>query len=333
MAYAPATGNPLQFDSDVGDRLAFYRQPRRSGDSVGEILAGLIASPRTLSPKFFYDSVGASLFDRITLLPEYYLTRMERDIFQRHAVEIGAELGAGRVLIEPGSGSSEKVELLLDALRPSAYVPLEITESHLLEASRSLVERYPWLIVHAVCADYTNGMNLPASLPAGRRILFFPGSTIGNFEPAEAGRFLAEMHRACGEGGSLLIGVDLRKDEATLNAAYNDREGITARFNRNILAHVNRLVGGNFDIERFQHVAFFNPVESRVEMHLESLEDQCINLGAEEIEMERGERIHTENSYKYTLEGFQRIARLAGFTPRETWCDDAGWFSVQLLDA
>ncbi|PLW84425.1 L-histidine N(alpha)-methyltransferase [Kineobactrum sediminis] len=328
---APAA--PIPLDGEGESRLSFVRQPRSSVNAVSEILAGLASQPKSLSPKFFYDSLGASLFDRITVLPEYYLTRSERDIFKRYESHIAAALGTGRILIEPGSGSSEKVELLLNALRPGAYVPLEITESHVLEASRNLVKRYPWLTVHAICADYTGGMDLPASLPPGQRLLFFPGSTIGNFEPADASRFLREMHRVCGDGGSLLIGVDLRKDEAVLNAAYNDSEGITARFNRNILTHVNRLADADFDIEQFQHMAFFNPIESRIEMHLESLKDQCVRVGAREVQLEAGERIHTENSYKYTVEGFQDVARLAGFTPRETWYDEAGWFSVQLLDA
>ncbi len=314
-------------------RLFVHTRPRPPADERGELLRGLREPPRCIAPKFFYDSHGAKLFDRITEQPEYYPTRVERELFRQHHRDIAAAVGPERLLIEPGSGSSEKVELLLESLRPSAYVPLEITESHLLGASRQLVQRYPWLTVHAVCADYSEGLDLPAELPAGPRLLFFPGSTIGNFEPEPARRFLRFLRRACGDDGSLLIGVDLRKEPAVLEAAYNDRAGVTAAFNLNVLNHVNRLVDGDFDPAQFRHCAFFNGTDSRVEMHLESLVDQTVTLANSPIAIAAGERIHTENSYKYTLDGFRELADNAGFRPRETWCDERHWFSLHLLDA
>ncbi len=314
-------------------RLFFHDRPRPPADLRGEILAGLRERPRRIAPKFFYDARGAGLFDRITEQPEYYLTRTERELFQRHHADMAAAAGRGRTLIEPGSGSSEKVELLLDSLRPRAYVPLEITESHLQRAAEHLVERYPWLHVHAVCADYSHGLDLPAELPADARLLFFPGSTIGNFEPPAARRFLGYLRQACGDDGALLIGVDLRKDPAVLNAAYNDAAAVTAAFNLNVLTHINRVADGNFDPALFLHRAFFNDRQGRVEMHLESLARQRVTVAGEVFEIGAGEMIHTENSYKYRLSEFQDLAEAAGFQPRHTWCDERQWFSVHLLDA
>lgn len=314
-------------------RLTFHIRHREEADQRHEVLAGLCEKPRSIPPKFFYDSKGAHLFDCITQQPEYYLTRVERNIFFRYRKDIAAAIGRGSVLIEPGSGNSEKVELLLDSLRPQAYVPLDITESHLRDAAQRLVERYSWLCVHAVCGDYSSGLDLPAELPRTRRLVFFPGSTIGNFEPALAGRFLHLLRRACGENGALLIGVDLRKDAAVLNAAYNDKAGLTAAFNLNVLEHVNRIVDSNFDPTCFHHHAFFNEEHSRVEMHLESLMDQKVSVAGQVLDLAAGETIHTENSYKYSVEGFQNLAESAGFKACRTWCDDDNQFSVHLLNS
>lgn len=320
-------------DLEADQRLRVHYQKRPRADAHAEILRDFQQSPRKISPKYFYNSRGARLFDRITELPEYYLTRVERDIYRMFGHEMAEELGTGRLLIEPGSGSSEKVELLLEALRPSAYVPLEITESHLLSASRSLVERYPWLQVQAICGDYSNGVHLPESLPDAPRLLFFPGSTIGNFEPEQAARFLGHLHDACGACGSLLIGVDLTKDYGVLHAAYNDTRQITAEFNLNILDHLNGLLPADFDLQNFRHRAFFNAEQGRIEMHLESLCQQSVRLGNREFELAAGESIHTENSYKYSIADFHELAKSAGFAPRRTWCDSRNWFSVHLLDA
>lgn len=314
-------------------RLVFHQQ---SGDAVhprDEIMAGLRQPRRCISPKFLYDETGARLFDCITEQPEYYLTRTERQILQRHRAEMRATVGTGNVLIEPGSGVCEKVELLLDQLQPSLYIPLDISEQHLQCAAQRLIDRYPWLRIQAVSCDYTQGLELPEDLPDTARLLFFPGSTLGNFEPAFACQFLSGLRKACGDDGALLIGVDLRKEASTLNAAYNDRAGITAAFNLNILRHVNRLVDGDFDPACFRHRAFFNEQHSRIEMHLESLRDHEVTLGGEVFHFAAGETIHTENSYKYTMADFQRLSRTAGFALAKTWCDDAKRFSVNLLRA
>lgn len=320
-------------ESSSNQQLFFHYHPRPAEDVIGELLAGLGGDPKRISPKYFYDSRGAALFDRITEQPEYYLTRVERRIYLDFARSIADEVGSGRVLVEPGSGSSEKVELLLDALQPAAYVPVEITESHLRRAAHHLAVQYPWLEVHAVCADYSGGMNLPDALPEAPRLLFFPGSTIGNFEPDDARRFLGHLRRASGEEGALLIGVDLRKDTALLNAAYNDAEGVTAAFNLNVLDHINRIAGTDFDCSRFNHQAFFNEAESRIEMHLASDCAQTVSMGDVRFHFAEGETIHTENSYKYSLEEFRQLAISAGFEPRDTWVDEHRLFSVHLLDA
>ncbi|MFA5630094.1 MAG: L-histidine N(alpha)-methyltransferase [Porticoccaceae bacterium] len=337
MTTAPSTagfsGADEPLATELSSRLFFHRQPQVGENVVGELLGSLQQQPRSIAPKFFYDSTGARLFDHITRLPEYYPTRLEQEIFIKYRAAMADEIGTGRVLIEPGSGSSEKVALLLDALRPSAYVPVEITESHLLAASRKLVERNSWLTVHALCADYSHGIPLPADIPSGPRLVFFPGSTIGNFEPAAARSFLRHLHSACSVGGLLLIGVDLRKDPAVLNAAYNDSAGITARFNLNILDHVNRLTGGNFSTAKFRHLAFFNERQSRIEMHLESRCKQRVSVARTGLPLAVGERIHTENSYKYTLAGFRTLAAQAGFSARRVWLDRNGWMSVHLFDA
>ena len=318
---------------DSEQRLFFHRYSRPEADTVKELLDGLLDRPRRISPKYFYDSTGARLFDVITTLPEYYPTRLESAIYRENAGAMAEAVGAGKVLVEPGSGSSEKVGLLLDSLRPAAYVPLEIAETHLQMAARQLVDDFPWLTVHAVCADYSQGLQLPDALPDEARLVFFPGSTIGNFEPGEAVDFLHRLHRLCGPGGALLIGVDLVKDIAVLHDAYNDSSRVTAAFNLNVLENINRLGGGNFAVEDFRHVAFFNEEQSRIEMHLESNRDQEVRFAGRSLAFSEGERIHTENSYKYTIDGFRRLAASAGFEPMDSWCDPAGWFSVQLFRA
>ncbi len=317
----------------IRDRVIFHDLSRPPEDDMGEVLCGLKRSPRRIAPKYFYDSIGAALFDRITELPEYYLTRLEREIYRQYGLEIAAAVGPRQVLIEPGSGSSDKIRLLLDALRPGAYVPLDITRSHLLRAAEELAVQFPWLQVHAVRADYSDGVILPDSLPARSRLVFFPGSTIGNFEPPEAERFLGHLRAACEDDGALLIGVDLVKDAEVLHAAYNDAAMVTAEFNLNVLQHVNRVAEADFDTDAFRHVAYFNAAESRVEMHLESLRDQQVRLADESIRLVEGERIHTENSYKYGVRDFHALAQQAGFEPVDTWCDARDWFSVHLLRA
>jgi dimethylhistidine N-methyltransferase len=313
------------------ERVHFYHHPVASVDLRREVLEGLQQQPRTIHPKFFYDAEGAGLFEQITTLPEYYPTRCERQILRRCGAAISACAGTGRVLIEPGSGSSRKVELLLDALRPDAYVALDIAAQQLREAALRLARRFPWLEIHAVAADYSSQLPLPPALVARPRLVFYPGSTIGNFEPAQAQQFLRRLHQLAGPAGALLIGVDLEKDSATLERAYDDSRGVTAAFNRNALHHLNRVVGSDFVPERFRHVALFNRELGRIEMHLESIGAQRVRIGDVSIELADGERIHTENSYKYSPERFAALARSAGFTLRHSWYDRDRLFGVHYL--
>lgn len=302
-------------------------------DQHQELLTGLRCRPRRIAPKFFYDQQGSRLFDAITLQPEYYPTRTERDILRRAAMDIGDCVGRDCVLIEPGSGSCEKVELLLAALAPRAYIPMDISADHLAAAAQRLAQRWPELPIYAITADYNRTLKLPPDLPSGRRLAFFPGSTLGNFEPVQAQHFLSRLRRLVGAGGGLLIGVDQDKDPALLNAAYNDAAGLTAAFNLNVLIHANRILDADFDPHRFQHRAFFNREQGRVEMHLSSRYRQRITAGDSMLEFSAGETIHTENSYKYPRQRFLQLAHAAGFTPRHCWTDDNDWFAVHYLEA
>lgn len=302
-------------------------------DQRAELLAGLHQRPRRIAPKFFYDERGSQLFDEITRQPEYYPTRTERAILEAAAGKIRSRVGADCVLIEPGSGSCEKVELLLPALAPRAYVPTDISAEHLGDAARRLAQRWPHLPIFAVCADYSAELELPPTLPRGRRVAFFPGSTLGNFEPTDARRFLRGLRRLVGDDGGLLLGVDQIKDQGVLEAAYNDAAGITAAFNRNVLNHANRILGADFESEHFAHRAFFNTTHSRIEMHLISTRDQLVRTDATTLAFTAGESIHTENSYKYSAAGLERLAAQAGFTTRERWSDTREWFALYYLEA
>lgn len=299
-----------------------------------EVLAGLRDSPKTLPPKLFYDARGAALFDAITRLDEYYLTRAELLILRDNADAIAGAIGAGTVLLEYGSGEAEKVRLLLDHMRgrsaPAAYVPIDVSAAQLERVAGELQESYPDIPIIPVVADYTEPVDLPvpASLASARHVVFFPGSTIGNLHPAEAVALLERMAHACGRGGAIILGVDLRKDPAILHAAYNDSEGLTAAFNRNMLRHINNALAATFEPECFRHYAFYNPVAGRVEMHLVSLQDQMVRVAGECISFERGESIWTESSYKYSPPGLKSLAHDAGLDVIDSWTDDAGAFMV-----
>ena len=312
-------------------RLSFYDAHPRAADLREEVLAGLRRRPRAIPPKFFYDAEGSRLFDAITETPEYYPTRTEIGILKANCAAIAARVGAACLLVEPGSGSCEKVRLLLEGLRPVAYVPLDISRDHLELASGRVAAEFPWLEVHAACADFTQLLELPFTAPDAPRVAFFPGSSIGNFDPAGAVAFLADVAALVGQGGNLLIGVDLKKDAAVLDAAYNDAQGVTAAFNLNLLARINRDLGADFDLATFRHHAFYNAALGRVEMHLLSQRRQTVHLAGESFDFEAGEGIHTENSYKYSIEEFQALARRAAFEPAEVWTDPARLFSVHLL--
>jgi L-histidine Nalpha-methyltransferase len=311
--------------------VRFIDQHPGRGNSRRELLEGLLGSAKRISPKYFYDTRGSELFEQITTLPEYYPTRTEKALLQQHAPHLREACGEDCVIIEPGSGNSEKIRLLLDTLRPAAYVPMDIAADFLLAAARGLGREYPWLQVLAICTDFNHQWQVPAELPPGRRVVFYPGSTIGNLEPAAARTFLAHMRQWMGDGGGALVGVDLAKDPDTLHAAYNDAQGVTAAFNRNVLTHVNRILGADFRPERFRHHAFYNREAQRIEMHLVSLGTQRVDLGGREITLADGEAIHTENSYKYTPAQFTALCAAAELKVGQRFSDPADQFSVFYL--
>jgi dimethylhistidine N-methyltransferase len=294
-----------------------------------EVVRGLQQPQKSLPCKLFYDERGSRLFDRITELDEYYPTRTELAIMEQHVGEMTTLLGSGCLLVEYGSGSSTKTRLLLDRLEaPAGYVPIDISAEHLARSAAALTAEYPHLEVLPVCADYTRPFDLPTpSRPAARSAVYFPGSTIGNFEPEAARRFLAGAAGLAGPKGALLIGVDLKKDPQLLHDAYNDRLGVTAQFNLNILAHLNAAIR----LDAFRHYAFYNPTFGRIEMHLVSLEDQQIRLGGGAILFRAGESIWTESSYKYRPDEFEALAAAAGWRVECVWTDPRALFSVQYL--
>ncbi len=297
-----------------------------------DAIAGLTAMPKRLSPKYFYDSAGSALFERITQLPEYYPTRREIGILNERAAEIAALVPTGTALIEFGSGSSTKTRIVLStATSLAAYVPVDISAQFLHQQAIDLRREYPKLAVLPVAADFTKPFDLPGAVEAMPRVGFFPGSTIGNFEPHEAASFLRHAGRILGRGATFIVGVDLVKDTQVLNKAYNDAQGVTAKFNLNVLERMNRELGCKFNLASFEHHAFFNRERSCIEMHLASLKRQRIKVCGECIDFRAGETIHTENSYKYSIESFGALARGAGFTPVSVWTDPDGYFSVHAL--
>lgn len=300
-----------------------------------EILTGLSASPKTLPCKYFYDTRGSQLFEQICVLPEYYLTRTEIAIMETYAADMAAILGPRVLLVEPGSGASTKTRLLLDKLHwPCAYVPVDISRNHLIKAADQLNRHYPDLEVLPVCTDFSQPFALPVPRqPAARTVIYFPGSTIGNFEPDAAIRLLKQLRQLAGRKGALLIGVDLNKDRSVLEAAYNDAAGVTAAFNLNLLRRLNRELYSDFKLERFQHRAVYNQAEGRIEMHLVSLDDQSVHVAGETVHFHAGESMVTEYSYKHTLPGFAVLAAQAGWSVNKVWTDEPRWFSVQYLRA
>ena len=296
-------------------------------------MQGLQDARKELPSKYFYDEVGSQLFEQICELDEYYLTRTELSILQTHMHEMVSLLGPHCLLIEYGSGSSTKVRMLLDALQePAGYVPIEIAKDQLLRSAASLALVYPELEVLPVCADYTSDFELPLpGKPVLRRVAYFPGSTIGNFDRDPAKHFLQQIVKVCQGGGGLLIGVDLKKDFNILHRAYNDSQGVTAQFNKHLLVRMNQELDANFQLNQFEHYAFYNPGQSRIEMHLVSLKNQTVRIGESEISFKLGESIWTESSYKYTLDEFAQLAATAGFTVERVWTDPRELFSVQYL--
>ena len=298
-----------------------------------DVLSGLSASPKGLPAKYFYDAAGSQLFDAITELPEYYPTRTELGILRARAGEMARHCGPRCLLIELGAGSLSKVRLLLDQLdRPAGYVPIDVSGEHLSAAAAALADDYPVLDIAPVVADFTESFALP-SLPAARRVAYFPGSTIGNFDPPEADVLLRRIARLVGPGGGLLLGIDLQKNVTVLERAYNDRAGVTAAFNRNLLVRINREFGADFDPAAFRHVAFYNRECSRIEMHLVSVTRQQVQIGEAVFEFRAGESIHTENSYKYDVGAFATKAARCGLRLDATWTDPRNYFAVLYLTA
>ena len=295
-----------------------------------DVIAGLSAPQKSIPPKYFYDAAGSRLFERICRLPEYYLTRAELSLTRKNLPSITRFAGTGCQLIEYGSGESLKTRLLIRALRPSAYVPVDISRSALDAAVSRMKKDFPWLRVMPVVGDFSRPLELPQVRPYARRAAYFPGSTIGNLSPEQAHAFLS-MSR--GQAARMLVGVDVRKDATVLHAAYNDARGVTAAFNLNLLKRINRELRGNFDPRKFAHYAFYNPDAGRIEMHLVSLARQAVRVGAHRFELDVGESIHTENSYKYSVEGFRALAAAAGFRAKRLWTDRRGLFALHGLEA
>jgi dimethylhistidine N-methyltransferase len=291
-----------------------------------DVIAGLSRPQKALPPKYFYDAAGSRLFERICRLREYYVTRTELLITRRHIREIARFAGHGCTLLEYGSGEGRKSRLLIDAARPAAYMPIDISVDALHKAAARLGREFPRLRIVKVVGDFSRPLGLPPA--RGRRVVYFPGSTIGNLTPEEAHAFLRMTRGQVGPRGAMLVGVDLKKDATVLHAAYSDAKGVTAAFNLNLLARINRELGGDFDLRRWRHYAFYNASAGRIEMHLASLERQTVNVGAHRFTFSRGETIHTENSYKYGIEEFSALAARAGFRTAKVWTDARGWFAL-----
>jgi L-histidine Nalpha-methyltransferase len=298
-----------------------------SADPRAELSAGLLASTAVIAPKYFYDALGSRLFDAITELPEYYPTRTEAQILRTHAAEIAATVGTGRTLVDLGAGNCEKAGRLFGTLQPGRYVAVDISVEFLRHSLACLQREHTAMEMVGVGVDFSQSLELPAEAGEGPRTLFYPGSSIGNFTPADAQNFLQRAHSAAPDG-NLLIGVDLVKAKSALDAAYDDELGVTAAFNLNTLAHVNRLLGSDFALRQWRHVAFFDEARSRIEMHLEARQGLSVSWPGGERRFAAGERIHTENSCKYTVEGFDALLRRAGYAHTRCWTDDRGWFAV-----
>ena len=306
---------------------------RIDNDFLNDVIEGLSQNPKTLKPKYFYDNRGAQLFTEICTTPEYYPTRTEIKILNQNAEDIASQIGDNTALIEYGSGALEKIKILLDFLNePVGLIPVDISEDQLFASAKNLENLYPDLEILPVAADFTKPIPIPGfSHPPKKHVAFFPGSTIGNFEPDLAIQFLEGVTKTIGLDGLLLIGFDLKKDIETLLAAYDDQRGITSSFNKNLLSRINDELGGNFNLDTFEHVARYNENKGRIEMHLKSTTAQTVSINKELFEFLEGETIHTENCYKFTKESFTAMSSKAGLYPVKTWTDDQNLFAVMLL--
>lgn len=309
----------------------FLDQAPSTDSFRAEVLEGLQNPQKKIPSKFLYDARGSRLFDKICELDEYYLTRTEISIMRRYGGAMAEAIGPRAHLVEYGSGSSRKTRLLLDRLdEPVAYVPVDISAEHLAESADLLAQAYPEIPIQPVCADYTAPFELPdPPRPAARTVVYYPGSTIGNFRRGAARRFLRRIADRAGPNGGLLVGVDLKKDVNTLKAAYDDPEGVTAAFNKNLLRRMNRELGATFDLDRFEHRVVWNDERDCIEMHLRSTEAQTVSVAGRAFAFEKGETIHTEDSHKYTLDGFATLTAEAGLEVEQVWTDERSYFSVQ----
>jgi dimethylhistidine N-methyltransferase len=322
---------PEQLRSRTAHTVRWRFEDLPEAHFLDDVLAGLSRPQKALAPKYFYDAKGSALFEAICRQPEYYPTRTELALTRAHLAEIARFAGRGCELIEFGSGASVKTRLLIRRLRPAHYVAIDISQAALRHAAARLAREFPWLQMTAVVGDFSRPVDLPRAL--GRRVAYFPGSTIGNLLPQEAEGFLHMTRALVGRGGAMLVGVDCKKDANVLHAAYNDARGVTAAFNRNLLVRMNAELGANFDLRRFRHYAFYNAARGRVEMHLVSLWRQRVAIGRHRFDFDVGETIHTENSHKYSVAEFQAFAREAGFLPRKVWLDRRGRFALHGLRA
>ncbi|MEC7838656.1 MAG: L-histidine N(alpha)-methyltransferase [Chlamydiota bacterium] len=295
------------------------------------LLKGLAQEKKSISPKFLYDETGSKIFEKICKLEAYYPTRTEKGILEHNKTEIARILGENAILIEPGCGSCEKVQLLLDELRPKAFVPIDISGEYLGKIAKELHNKYPWLELYAIAADYTKPFELPDHLPKGKRVVFYPGSTIGNMRQPNAEIFLKRMADLVGEDGGLLIGVDLQKDVSVLERAYNDPSGETEDFIFNIMSRANKELGADFDLNNFQYHSFYNQEDGRVEMHLVSKTKQTVTVNGQPFNFNEGESLHTSNSRKFTIPQFEALANSAGFYLEKVWTDTKNYFSVLYL--
>ena len=314
--------------SAIKKESIYFHELHQHKDAMSEeVKEGLSRRQKSLSPKYFYDQHGSKLFDKITQQPEYYPTVTELKLLKQHMPEIAELMGNNSILMELGSGSSIKIRLLLEALQPDIYVPMDISREHLIVSSQKLASDYPWLEIHAAYVDYSQSWTIPDFGP-GRYNAFFPGSSIGNFEPDAALKLLKQISELVGKKGGLLIGVDVKKDTTKLEQAYNDANGVTAEFNLNILQHINHHLDADFDLDKFAHKAFYNEEFGRIEMHLKCLVDHQVHIGDDSYDFKAGETIHTENSYKYSVDQLQALAAKAGFSPVKVWLDSDGLFSI-----
>lgn len=303
-----------------------YRMDPRAARS--ELNRGLQAPVATIAAKYLYDALGSKLFEAICELPEYYPTRTEAAIFNSHLSDIARSTGRGVTFIDLGAGNCAKAERLFHALQPAQYVPIDISVDFLQDAVERLRQRYPMIRMMGIGMDFSHSLELPATVRREKRLFFYPGSSIGNFSPDEAAGLLGQIRDACGRDGGLLIGVDLLKDKAVLDAAYDDAIGVTAAFNLNMLRHLNALVDADFDVADWRHLGFFNEAQGRIEMHLEARRSVAVRWRDGMRHFSKGERIHTENSYKYTRHDFLQLLERAGFGAVRTWTDEREWFMV-----